>query len=258
MSPRGASTALRASYESIYAAQGIQDQQQFYAWIIRLIRARRDWRVLDVACGEGGLLAAAQARGLAPYGIDISSEALRRAQGASSKAVLAQASAEALPWADASFDCVTCLGSLENFLHPTRALAEIRRVLRTDGVLCAMMPNRFWLGDVLQVMRGREEQPPFQYVERTATARQWQAFLEGAGFIVDRRYGYTKVSPLLRGGKLRSLRKYLLTRALRSVSPPALAWSIVYIAHKGRPQPRQRGWWWRAERFGDEARGTGD
>jgi ubiquinone/menaquinone biosynthesis C-methylase UbiE len=39
------------------------------------------------------------------------------------------------PWADASFDLVTCLEALEYFPRPRRALAEMARVLRPGGAL---------------------------------------------------------------------------------------------------------------------------
>ena len=133
------------------------------------------------------------------------------------------------------------------------ALAEIHRILKPQGILCAMMPNKYWLGDALQVWCGREEQVPFQRFERLATIRQWRRLLESYGFLVTRVHGYGKTTPLLTGRRLRSIRKFLLTR-LMSLCPPPLAWSIVYLCRKSsvpvRPDADGGAWVWRAERLG--------
>jgi ubiquinone/menaquinone biosynthesis C-methylase UbiE len=43
---------------------------------------------------------------------------------------------EKLPFADASFDILTCAWALETTTCPDRAMAEMRRVIRTGGVIC--------------------------------------------------------------------------------------------------------------------------
>jgi demethylmenaquinone methyltransferase/2-methoxy-6-polyprenyl-1,4-benzoquinol methylase len=56
----------------------------------------------------------------------------------------AQCDAERLPFADGSFDCV-CVGfGLRNVTHKDRALAEMRRVLRTGGRLLVLEFSRVW------------------------------------------------------------------------------------------------------------------
>ncbi len=47
-----------------------------------------------------------------------------------------------LPFADASFECILSLGTLEHFEDgPQRALAEHRRIMRTGGTLIIVMPR---------------------------------------------------------------------------------------------------------------------
>lgn len=147
---------------------------------------------------------------------------------------------------------MVCLGSLENMLKPSLALQEIHRVLKPDGRFCAMMPNKYWLGDILHVGLGRDEEEPFQYVERVANPPQWRRFLQLHGFAVQRIYGYIKTSPLVKAGKVRSFRKFLGTHLVRLVCPPSLAWSVVYLCQKVKPNSGSNRpvalWLWRAER----------
>ena len=59
---------------------------------------------------------------------------------------------EALPFADATFDIVTCAWALETCSAPKRALDELRRVVRPGGVLCLALcadkPNSGLLGSL--------------------------------------------------------------------------------------------------------------
>jgi ubiquinone/menaquinone biosynthesis C-methylase UbiE len=59
----------------------------------------------------------------------------RRIRRAGSQAAVVDASAEALPFPDGSFDTVVCTLVLCTVSAPDRALGEIRRVLRPDGRL---------------------------------------------------------------------------------------------------------------------------
>jgi demethylmenaquinone methyltransferase/2-methoxy-6-polyprenyl-1,4-benzoquinol methylase len=98
--------------------------------------------VLDLAGGTGDiaalLLPRVGAQGAVVVG-DINADMLRvgrdrlldrgRVQGLD----YAQLDAEALPFPDKSFDCVTMAFGLRNVTHKERALAEIHRVLRVGG-----------------------------------------------------------------------------------------------------------------------------
>ncbi len=102
----------------------------------------RSARLLDVACGTGGFLAEVKRNypRLAVTGIDLSAPYLAVARGrlgAWSRVALAEANAEALPFADASFDIVTCIYLFHELPHRARraVAAEIARVLKPGGRL---------------------------------------------------------------------------------------------------------------------------
>ena len=101
--------------------------------------------ILDVATGTGDLaLEAAQLRPSRIIGIDIAPRMLERARakvaahGLSSLITLRNGDAEALPFADGSFDGVLVAFGVRNFEHLERSLREIFRVLRSGGKIVVL------------------------------------------------------------------------------------------------------------------------
>jgi SAM-dependent methyltransferase len=92
--------------------------------------------------------------------------------------------AEALPFHDGWFDGVTCIGTLEHFLAPERALAEMRRVLKPEGRACIMVPNSRALKWRIEakLLRLHEEDSH----ERAATFEEWRSVLTHSGFTIER------------------------------------------------------------------------
>lgn len=104
-------------------------------------------RVLDVGCGTGAVLDwLSKQDNVFPTGIDYSREAVRfcRKRG---QIRSASASANELPFADASFDAVASFDVLchRSIPDPCVPLREMRRVLRPGGVLLLNLPAYQWL-----------------------------------------------------------------------------------------------------------------
>ena len=95
-------------------------------------------RLLDAGCGSGRELDELAARGRAT-GIDVSDVALACARRRG-HADVRRAAIERLPFADATFDLVTCLDVIEHLPDDVAALAELRRVTRPDGLLVVTVP----------------------------------------------------------------------------------------------------------------------
>jgi len=90
-------------------------------------------RVLDVATGPGHVAGAAAERGAKVTGLDFSAEQLAFAQPAYSTVTFQEGDAEALPFADESFDAVVMNFGMLHFPQPERALSEANRVLCKGG-----------------------------------------------------------------------------------------------------------------------------
>src|SRR5712691_9175444 len=91
----------------------------------------RGGRCLDVGCGTGLATAAVTELGWSAVGIDLSEDMLETARGRGLEVV--QGSADALPFADATFDAAVSVWThidLEDF---SVAIREIARVLRPEA-----------------------------------------------------------------------------------------------------------------------------
>ncbi len=111
-----------------------------------------DGIVLDLGCGVGHsyhLLG-----GRETVGVDISPQALA---GQDRRTVVADM--RELPFADAEFESVLSVQSLEHVPDPERVLAEVARVVKPDGVAVFVTPNRLTLG------RPDEIIDPYHHVE---------------------------------------------------------------------------------------------
>jgi len=224
----------KGAYEAIYSEAGIRQRDSFYRWILRLLRPRPGRRLLDVACGEGSLPRLAALAGLEAHGLDLSEVAIRIA-AREAPATLLVADGERLPYADASFDYVTSIGSLEHYLHPPQGVREMARVLAPDGLALVLLPNTFsLLGNVWAAFRTGWPVDDGQPIQRYAARRQWQALLEEGGLVVERTVKYEREWPT----SLADLRWYLsrpkalIRLLLTPFIPLNLASCFVYLCRR--------------------------
>jgi ubiquinone/menaquinone biosynthesis C-methylase UbiE len=93
--------------------------------------------VLEVAPGPGFLSIELAKRGLQVRAVDISKTfveiARHNAAAEGVKALFQRGNAAALPVDDASVNFVVCRAAFKNFTEPVKAMAEMRRVLRSGG-----------------------------------------------------------------------------------------------------------------------------
>ena len=132
---RAAFTRSAARYDARAEVQ-VRVRERALALVSSAAPAAR--RVLDVGAGTGALLAAlAAARpGLAATAVDLAPGMCAAARAAAPGARVAAADAEALPFADGSFDLVVSTSTLQWLPRLGPALAEVRRVLAPGGVAC--------------------------------------------------------------------------------------------------------------------------
>ncbi len=157
-------------------------------------------RLLDLGCGPGRDLAFFAAHALRTFGLDLSRGMLRLAKRTTSSALM-QGDMLALPLPCAALDGIWCCAALLHLPHnlATPALQEMRRVLRTGGLLFLSVkegqgegmeadptnpwPARFYARYTMEEMAGLLQSNGFVISEQTsdqAPHTHWLRFLATA------------------------------------------------------------------------------
>src|ERR1019366_2799383 len=109
-------------------------------------------RVLDLATGEGYGAAILATQADEVVGVDIDDSAIEhaRANYRLANVTFSQGDIRHLhDLADGSFDLVTCFEALEHIAEHDQLIAEVKRVLTSDGVLIVSTPDRVVYSDEL-------------------------------------------------------------------------------------------------------------
>ncbi len=156
--------------------------------------------VLDACCGTGDLAIACARAGGRVTGLDFSERMLERARRKAPELEWLGGDLLALPFADASFDAATVGFGVRNVDDLPRALAELRRVLRSDGrlgILEITRPRglltpfyRFWFDGVVPLL-GKLLPGGSAYTYLPASVRRFPGPEELAGLIAAA--GFTDV-----------------------------------------------------------------
>jgi len=133
------------------------------------------------------ILVWAARQGAQAFGVDISRSIVEQARSAFAGVSLRASVADIreLPFADASFDAVYSMGTIEHFRDPERALAEMVRVLRPGGCAIIGVPNRHdpFLRPLLSALLQALGAYGYGY-EKSYSRRALRGMLEGAGLRV--------------------------------------------------------------------------
>jgi len=112
-------------------------------WTVSLLELTPADRVLEIGCGAGRAIELVAARVLQGHvtGIDLSRVMVRAASRRNARAIGAgraavrQDDVTSLPFADHQFDKILSIHSVYFWPDPERAMAELARVLKPDGLL---------------------------------------------------------------------------------------------------------------------------
>jgi ubiquinone/menaquinone biosynthesis C-methylase UbiE len=121
-------------------------------------------RGLEVGCGEGRVCRDLAARGYVVVGLDAAPSLVAAAADADPGGEYVVGTAEALPFADQSFDVVLAYNSLMDVEDMPRSVAEAARLLRVGGHFCACVVHPF------------------------VEAGEWTSQDDDAAFVVERSY----------------------------------------------------------------------
>jgi SAM-dependent methyltransferase len=174
--------------KNVYDVPRLMRASAFQRWLERNKKNKAQLRVLDIGCGKGQFL------------FDIT-EALKQKQQAGFARVAVvdliraegnllgkitpvpeffqqSVDGEKLPFADASFDFVSCNHVLEHVFETEKFLREIRRVLQPNGLAVISVPNcAAWMSRITFLFGGLPLGA--EIGTESVTYGFWPAFLQG-------------------------------------------------------------------------------
>jgi SAM-dependent methyltransferase len=158
--------------------------------LLNAAKVRRGDRVLDVATGPGYGAARAAGRGAEVVGVDVAEAMVTLARERHPEINFRQADAQALPFADASFDAIVANFLVLHLGRPEQAASEFARVLTPGGRLALTtwdLPERArFLGIFLEAVAAAGATPSADIPAgpdffRFAHEKEFASLLRGAG-----------------------------------------------------------------------------
>ena len=147
-------------------------------------------RILDVGCGSGAYCKILANQGHVVIGVDYSEAVIRKAieKLEGSRVSYGVADVYSLPFKDNSFDVVYSIGLFQHLSEEEKAVDEIKRVLRDEGLLVLITLNSFsikaiywkvksWLFSTFTIKNSLDEQH-----ERTYNPFKFKTLLKKNGF----------------------------------------------------------------------------
>jgi demethylmenaquinone methyltransferase/2-methoxy-6-polyprenyl-1,4-benzoquinol methylase len=143
---RGVFSSVANRYDMMNDLMSLGSHRLFKRMTVEMSGVRSGNRVLDLAGGTGDLAALfAEVVGTTGTVVltDINAEMMavgreRLLNRGFAQVQFCQANGECLPFPDESFDCVSIGFGLRNFTNKTRALTELKRILKPRGVLLVL------------------------------------------------------------------------------------------------------------------------
>jgi 2-polyprenyl-3-methyl-5-hydroxy-6-metoxy-1,4-benzoquinol methylase len=151
---------------------------RFFATLARRY-GTKGGRLLEIGSGLGHLVGQLE-DGFQTYGMDLNHWAVKQSKPVVNTTSLETASAQELPFADASFSVVIIKHIVEHLPDPAKAIREIGRVTAPGGILILATPN---LGSLLKPWKGERW---IGYQDPTHISlkppEEWLALIQSADF----------------------------------------------------------------------------
>ena len=198
------------THAASYATSAVHAKGASLARVVELVAPKPDWHALDIATGAGHMALAFAPHVAHVVATDITPEMLVETAKLAVSRGLANvttepADAEALPFADATFDLVSCRIAPHHFGDVPRFIAEVARVLKPGGTF-ALVDNiapdaettpgfgadDLSAADVVYNLFEKIRDPSHG---RALTAAAWRGLMAGSGLEVDAQEIMEKAMP---------------------------------------------------------------
>ncbi len=203
--------------------------------VVEWLAAQPGERILDLGCGDGQLTQRLAATGAILRGVDASSEmaAAARARGIA----VDVASAELLPYADATFDAVFSNAALHWVRNHDAMMSEVHRVLRPGGRFVAEMGGHGNIAAIRVALIAALARHGFADRENDVnyypTPDAYTARLNGHGFSVEKISLIPRPTPLGEDGMdgwLRTFRRGVLDTLPADIREAVIDETVALLA----------------------------
>lgn len=145
-----------------------------------LKKLRKKGRLLDIGCAAGFLLDEARKDGWDVYGVELSKWAIDFAKKKFGINTIFNGILKNAGYPDNYFDAVVMKDSIEHLTDPKGTLVEIRRILKSDGILCINTPDiDSFVSRILKARWWGIKQSHLYYFTRKTLKKM----LEASGFV---------------------------------------------------------------------------
>jgi len=193
--------------------------------VIKWLNPQQGEQILDVACGRGGLTLRTCAAGSHTVGLDLSEAGMKWAALSAihlrHNCSFVAADAHQLPFRDACFDKVVSSSALEHFQHDGKALMEMNRVLKPNGVLVLTVDSFTYPFDDTWTARHRDAFYVVNYYDKNKLREK----LVKAGFqITQSKYiMHSRTARFFFKRAIAHYRSFLLSGAIVLIAYPLIA-----------------------------------
>ena len=182
--PRPPVQSLISSYSNMVDTAYLEEERarrlSAQSILKQLERLKKHGRILDVGCAAGFLLDEARKRGWETFGVEICKWAADYAHSQLGLTGVSQAILKDAKYPPNYFDVVVLVDAIEHLTDPKGTLTEIRRILKSDGIICVNTPDISSL--ISKILRARwwgVKQAHLYYFTR----RSLSNMLTEAGFV---------------------------------------------------------------------------
>ena len=178
---------MKSFYDDVYYADANKPLQgtAHLRNLAKIAAVSSDDAVLDIACGLGEWLHVCLNSGASVAGVDLSERAIEYCEKHMPDGEFHAVAAEHLPFDDAQFDLLSCLGSLEHFVDPVVALKEMARVAKPHARFLILVPNADFLTRKLRLFGGTNQKEAKEVVR---TLPEWEKLFNQAGLNVTTKW----------------------------------------------------------------------
>ena len=178
---------MKSFYDDVYYADANKPLQgtAHLRNLAKIAVVSSDDAVLDIACGLGEWLHVCLSNGAKVAGVDLSERAIEYCDRHMPEGDFHAVPAEHLPFDDAQFDLLSCLGSLEHFVDPVVALKEMARVAKPHARFLILVPNADFLTRKLRLFGGTNQKEAKEVVR---TLPEWESLFNQAGLNVTAKW----------------------------------------------------------------------